>query len=735
VLDTQATPGIVDLLGAPPAESILAWNTANGARVQVFAVDDAGLPVEPALLDTTTPGEVGAGNLTVAPGAGTNTYRLVVTNGAGATAEAVIPVFGRMAGAHPPQVRAGTPVTVSWALPGAGVYVNDLMPAQPFSDVSSATTYLDVSDGSSPTAQRLTLSTSVGSVDYRFPQGFRFPYFGELADRFRIWAQGYISFNLESTVDTTNRDLPYNGAISDASVAIAPFWDDLSAQTTGEVWVDLRSDGEGRFLVVQWKNFQFDTANQNPSSLNFQVIFRENGVFEYRYGTMSSTNPIHANGSSATITFQDPFARYGVNVSNNSSATPRSNTALRFDLRLPAEGSLDINPLESTHYRICAPLDGGGMDCVVVPVVAVKGGDLVFSELMVTPTGAGLDPAGEWIEVRNASPFPIDVAGFTLTSGAETTTLGNGSPMIVQPGDFAVLTRAGGSVAGTWSYGTDITLDPADSLALNYGVLPVDMVSWDAGWSVPAGQSLRLDPVHFKRQPGANDARSAWCVSTELYDGANAGTPGTLGAGCTNTNYDIDPGARAEFIDITSDANKLAWTATGNQNVRAEVPGGMPFSFPYFGNTIARNATVGVTSSGFLAFATLTSGHTGNATMPGSAAPNGVMAPFWDDTYLFSFNGAYADHLTIGGQDVFVVQWNNLRISTSSYGGRLTYQTQLWQNGDIVFVYKEIDGGIRHTGDLATIGLENTAGTAAALYSHNTENMIWEGQTIRFRKR
>ncbi len=734
------SPLSIDLFAAAPdsiavgATSTLTWQTTGASGIQLTA---NGVPVD------LTGKSMVSDSIVVGPASSTE-YVLSITD-TGRTRSSSQTVNVRTASvssftASAGQVPAGSSVTLDWSSSGAtGAWVSGAMPAAPATEVSATVAYNDVSTTGTAAARSLTLSSNTGYADFDLPAGFQFPYFGDAYGKVRIFAYGYLSFFPDADATSSNNSLPYSGGNSGVMVHLAPFHDSLSAQSTGSIWVDEGSDASGRYVVIQWKNFQFSSSTYNASDLNFQIVLRDDGTFEYRYGTMSGNGSTsydkYADGSSATIGFQSVFAQQGHTVSHNPSAPAQlDNRAWRFDLRQPATGSMITTPTQTTTYRVCNS-NLGYTECRETTVVVVKAGDLQVSELMVTPSA---DPVGEWIEVRNAAPYAIDIAGFTLTSGTESATIGSGTPLVVQPGSFAVLSRTGGPAGATWDYGTALTLDPVDSVAISYGTLELDSVAWDsATWTIPSNATIRLDPTGFRRQTANNDAPAAWCLSAELYDGTNAGTPGTLGAGCLSTTYDIDSAAAPSFIDITSTGTRL-FDIDANSTYE-QIPGGLGFAFPLFGDVIAAGTPITVTSSGMFTFAAATNGYTTNANIPTSGTPNASIAPFWDNLYVQNFATAHYEHTTIGSQQVLIVQWNNMRESTSAGGGRITFQAQVWENGDVVFAYREVEGPVLYFGTSATIGLENVGGTAAAVYSYGTSTSgtekIWANQTIHFHKK
>jgi hypothetical protein len=68
-------------------------------------------------------------------------------------------------------------------------------------------------------------------------------------------------------------------------------------------------------------------------------------------------------------------------------------------------------------------------------------GMLVINELMMDPLAVD-DTQGEWFELYNPQPFPIDIRGFVIKDlGSDTHTITSALPIIVPAGGVAVLAR------------------------------------------------------------------------------------------------------------------------------------------------------------------------------------------------------------------------------------------------------------------------------------------------------
>lgn len=668
-----------------------------------------------------------SGSITVQPTASTH-YTMTGTDGTRVrTVELDVAV--RAAGvssftASPTQIFPGQAVTINWNTSGApGAWVDGMpLPSNPATDVSANVAFEDLTG----TGTELTLNFDTGYVDLTFPASFSFPYFGRQMTAARIFAYGYVSFTPDASASSSNVALPAQGA-SQTDVHLAPFWDAIKRQLTGSMLTELRSDAAGRYLVIQWKGWQF--TGGSGANLNFEVVLREDGTFEYRYGTMTAPTQAQANGSGATIGFQDPWSTRGYTYQFNlASAPPRSNTAIRFDYRQPASGSYTATPSESTTYTVCNT-NLGYTECRDQRVVVVKPGDLMFSEVMLKPSG---NPSAEWIELRNVTADPIDISGFVVAAGNEQTTISPTAPLVVQPGAFAVLSHAGGPVAD-WNYGTAITLDDiGEILVLSHDGAEFDRVDTTSlAWTITQGRSLQLDPIQFQRIAAANDDPAVWCTSTaaDLYDGTNGGTPGTLGSSCLRTDYDVDVASSLPFIDIAATGTSVPALTGGNTSVR--IPGDIGFNLPFFNGSVS---ALFASSDGFLVFNTISGTWSSNATIPSANTPNGgIAAPFWDDLDNTATSSFLWERRTVGNLDVTILQWQDFRRATRA--GRITFQVQLWSDGDLVYAYKELVGTDPYNrGGNATVGLEDASGTVGIQYLLNEEK-LYSGQAIHFMKK
>ncbi len=104
-----------------------------------------------------------------------------------------------------------------------------------------------------------------------------------------------------------------------------------------------------------------------------------------------------------------------------------------------------------------------------------------------------------------------------------------------------------------------------------------------------------------------------------------------------------------------------------------------------------------------------------NPTMPTAAAPNAVVAPFWDDFEVDASASVRTQTFGTAPNRYFVVEWRNVGFRPTNTE-RLTFEVIFHEDGRIAFHYGAMSTPTQ-TGAGATVGLENGSGTVAALYS------------------
>lgn len=170
------------------------------------------------------------------------------------------------------------------------------------------------------------------------------------------------------------------------------------------------------------------------------------------------------------------------------------------------------------------------------------------------------------------------------------------------------------------------------------------------------------------------------------------------------SNYQVVPEGYSWISP--SGMNRISLTDNGVSPAQA-----LPFSFAFFG---VPQSSLYIGANGILGFSADGLANRDNFAMPNSAAPNGIIAPFWDDLNPGAAGAAvYAGTIGTEPNRRFVVTWLNVpRVANSAL---MSFQAILEEGSeDIVFQYRQVDGGRS-----ATVGVENLSGNTAALHSHN----------------
>lgn len=262
-----------------------------------------------------------------------------------------------------------------------------------------------------------------------------------------------------------------------------------------------------------------------------------------------------------------------------------------------------------------------------------------------------------------------------------------------------------------------LTLHPQAPLALNTRFTFINADETPAG--LPLNPSNTGDDV-VTRLP--TTAWTAFLVTAnpapltaQPYDVSVAiGTPVTYAESLSSTAY--------ANICGTPGAANLTFTADGTGNGPADDEGlsgpvAPPGGFELYG---VLAPTLRVSTNGWLTFGTPTNAAYANTSLPDPAAPNGVVAPYWDD-----LAGVTACRKLTGTR--LTIQWDGVLYNTST---EVHFQAILdAATSTIEFVYATNQAGL---GDSATIGVEDQAGAHATLHSFDTPNAIAAGEARLF---
>ena len=584
-----------------------------------------------------------------------------------------------------------------------------------------------------------------------FPLGFSLPHYGVNYPSFRVCTNGWVTLNATNTQTSfTNLALP-NSAAGAAPSMLAAFWDDLDFRPANAPNARCYYYYDGTRTIVQFKGVPRRGENGTTAQNDFEVILYPTGEIVYQYLTM---NAVLKN--TATIGMQNATKNDGLQVNFNANYV-KNNLAIRFRpparflTVTPANGTVSPGAfVDLTVGFNAAGLFGGTYDGQVkiagndpvrpnlnvpatlhvtgVPDIATNPGAVAFGnvftgypqlrELRVLNTGTD---ALVVTDVQSSDPsFGVDQTSFTVpplgqalllvtfnppAAGAHVATLSIASNDPDTPSKTVDLT-------GTGLLAPDIDPDPASISA----TLPIPAVST---------QALTL------RNTGGSDLNFVvgtllTAASVPTYEALDLGKdepdprPGVLGSGGPDVfGYrwidSDDPGGPAfDWVDITAIGTPVPFTSSDDNNVQA-IPIG--FNFPFYGGSFS---TVNVCTNGWISFTNTTTDFS-NDPLPNTAAPENMLAAFWDDlnpgtspARVFRYNDGTR----------FIVSWVAVPRLTS--GGPYTFQIILYPSGRIVYQYLDMQGTRLNE---ATVGIQNAAKNDGLTVVHNA-NYVHNGLAV-----
>ena len=231
--------------------------------------------------------------------------------------------------------------------------------------------------------------------------------------------------------------------------------------------------------------------------------------------------------------------------------------------------------------------------------------------------------------------------------------------------------------------------------------------------------------------PGARPAPAAPPVASGEIAVHGAKAAGRAAGGPDAGGYIFDdssePGGPVyAFTDISTTGAAVSpvlyGCTAGNANDEGRAAVALPTPFTFYGVSYS---TVYIYTNGLIGFDPAFTGCAYiNEAIPTAAAPNGLIAPFWDDLDLTS--GSIRTQ-TVGGN--FVIQFTNVpRLQAGT--GSVSFQVILKPLGEIVFQYQAAPT----TNTSATIGIENQAGTVGLQATFDAAYAA-PRLAVRFRKR
>ncbi|MBA3817513.1 MAG: hypothetical protein H0X17_01355 [Deltaproteobacteria bacterium] len=274
-------------------------------------------------------------------------------------------------------------------------------------------------------------------------------------------------------------------------------------------------------------------------------------------------------------------------------------------------------------------------------------------------------------------------------------------------------------VRATAGHGLSISVTPdAGAPALDTRILRLNSNESARGPLVNNGGPGAVDSLQ-EIQSGAG--WTAFTVTT-----ANASTGGTFDlavAASAPVTYTTAAGTTA-FVDACTAGTAIAMNHLDEGNSVANLA--TPAGFAHFGFATPQ---LKLFANGFVSFDTATACAgvgTGcfftNANIPLAAAPNALAAPFWDDLVLDSTGGAC--QLVSGSK--LILQWRGIDFDTDEAVAFQLILDGADDSFEFVYAATHVPTGLR-----ATVGLENSNGSAATKLGFNTAGTITPGASIK----
>ena len=185
------------------------------------------------------------------------------------------------------------------------------------------------------------------------------------------------------------------------------------------------------------------------------------------------------------------------------------------------------------------------------------------------------------------------------------------------------------------------------------------------------------------------------------------------------TSSDSSGGPTYSWVDITSTGTQIQMTGDDSNTG----PFNIGFNFPYYGNEYT---TFRICTNGFISF-TSTSSQYNNYNLPGTSAPENLLAPFWDDLSFYSSNLAY--YHNDGSR--LIITYNDVPKLGYQSNSSFTFQIILYPSGEIVYQYQTMT--YPSSLNSSTIGWQDSTRTqgTAIVYQTTNYNIIQDNLAIR----
>ncbi len=197
--------------------------------------------------------------------------------------------------------------------------------------------------------------------------------------------------------------------------------------------------------------------------------------------------------------------------------------------------------------------------------------------------------------------------------------------------------------------------------------------------------------------------------------------------------YTFDPGYAYEWYDLASNGGtQLEFGNSDDGYDSVDITG---FEMEFYEKGYS---TVEVSINGFLTFEDFGNASTNiNTILPEDNLPNAIVAPLWSDLLLTTTDYSegqvfYANGTDAYGKKYLAIEWYKVLRRGEGIVLPLTFEVILHENGDIVFSYETLPGGIGK----ATVGIEDMDGVDGSQYKEDSSvsPLITSGKSVAFHR-
>jgi len=228
--------------------------------------------------------------------------------------------------------------------------------------------------------------------------GFNFTYFGNSYSQFYVSTNGLVSFG-SGTTDPSEDPIP---AAGDPNNYIAPFWDDLVIDPSGNILYTTVGASPNRKLIVQFRNMGFYYGPIYVGTFSVILYETSNKIqLQYRVLILPSSPLVH--GENATIGIENADGTAGVQYAYHNPNAINTGQAISFT---PSGSTYTMNSdalYDGVYLTTNLTLPEPGIPQLISPVEdAVIGSDHTF----------------EWAEASDAASYTLKISTNSNLSGS-----------------------------------------------------------------------------------------------------------------------------------------------------------------------------------------------------------------------------------------------------------------------------------------------------------------------------